>query len=59
MNGAQTGDLSMSLIHAWELCGANSFEYVIEFQKPAAELASEPVKWMFRTYRETLCVNYS
>ncbi len=26
MNGAQVGDLFMSLIHTCQLCGANSFE---------------------------------
>jgi len=27
LNGAQVGDLFMSLIHTFQLCGANSFDY--------------------------------
>jgi len=54
MNGAQVGDLFMSLIHTCELCGANSFHFLTELQKHAAELAAEPGKWMPWLYRETL-----
>ena len=43
LNGAQVGDLFMSLIHTCQLCGANSFEYPIELQRHAAGLASHPV----------------
>jgi transposase len=46
LNGAQAGDLFMSLIHTCELCGANAFEYLTELQKHAAELACNPAKWM-------------
>lgn len=41
-NGAEVGDLSMSLIHTCELNGANSFDYLIELQKHAPELAKNP-----------------
>jgi transposase len=41
LNGADVGDLFMSLIHTCELCGANSFEYLAELQRHAAELASK------------------
>jgi hypothetical protein len=54
MNGAQAGDLFMSLIHTCELCGANSFDYLTELQKHAPELAAEPGKWMPWSYRKTL-----
>jgi transposase len=54
MNGAQAGDLFMSLIHCCELCGTNSFEYLTELQKHAAELAAEPDRWMPWSYRHTL-----
>jgi transposase len=54
MNGAQTGDLFMSLIHTCELCGVNSFGYLTELQKHAAAVASQPAQWMPWTYRETL-----
>ena len=36
LNGAQVGDLFMSLIHTCELCGANSFDYLTELQRHAA-----------------------
>jgi len=54
MNGAQVGDLFMSLIHTCQLCGANSFEYLIELERHAAELAAHPADWMPWNYRDTL-----
>jgi len=54
LNGAQAGDFFMSLIHTCQLCGANSFDYLIELQRHAPELASSPVEWMPWNYRETL-----
>ena len=41
-NGAEVGDLFMSLIHTCELNGVNPFEYVIALQKHAEELAKNP-----------------
>jgi transposase len=54
MNGAQAGDLFMSLIHTCELCSANSFQYLAELQEHAPEVAAAPGKWMPWSYRETL-----
>jgi transposase len=54
LNGAQVGDLFMSLIHTCQLCGANSFDYLIELQRHARELASNPDEWMPWNYRQTL-----
>jgi len=54
LNGAQAGDLFMSLIHTCQLCGANSFDYLIELQRHAQELEAKPAEWMPWTYRETL-----
>jgi transposase len=54
LNGAQAGDLFMSLIHSCELCGANAFDYLTELQKHAAELACKPARWMPWNYREAL-----
>ncbi len=54
LNGAQVGDLFMSLIHTCQLCGVNSFEYLIELQRHAQELAIRPVEWMPWSYRKTL-----
>jgi transposase len=54
LNGAQVGDLFMSLIHTCQLCGANSFDYLTELQRHAQELATSPAEWMPWNYRETL-----
>ncbi|HKE21663.1 MAG TPA: IS66 family transposase [Bryobacteraceae bacterium] len=54
LNGAQVGDLFMSLIHTCQLCGANSFDYLVELQRHARELAANPAEWMPWNYRETL-----
>jgi transposase len=39
LNGAQVGDLYMSLIHSCELNGANPFDYLTELQLHAEDLA--------------------
>jgi len=54
LNGAQVGDLFMSLIHTCQLCGANSFDYLTELQRHAHEVATKPAEWMPWNYRETL-----
>jgi len=54
LNGAQVGDLFMSLIHTCQLCGANSFDYLAELQRHARELAATPAEWMPWNYRQTL-----
>jgi transposase len=54
LNGAQVGDLFMSLIHTCQLCGTNSFDYLVELQRHARELAARPTEWMPWNYRETL-----
>jgi transposase len=54
MNGAQVGDLFMTLIHTCQLCGANSFDYLTELQRHVQKLAAEPAAWMPWNYREAL-----
>jgi transposase len=54
LNGAQVGDLFMSLIQTCQLCGINSFDYLIELQRHAQELAANPAEWMPWNYRETI-----
>ena len=54
LHGAEVGDLFMSLIHTCKLCDANSFDYLIELQRHAQELAACPAQWMPWNYRETL-----
>jgi transposase len=54
LHGAQVGDLFMSLIHTCQLCGVNSFDYLVELQRHARELTARPTDWMPWNYRETL-----
>jgi transposase len=54
LNGAQVGDLFMSLIHTCQLSGVNSFDYLTELQRHARDLAVSPAEWMPWNYRETL-----
>ncbi len=44
----------MSLIHTTELAGANPFDYLVELQKHADEVKSDPQQWMPWSYRATL-----
>lgn len=53
-NGAKVGDLFMSLIHTCELNGANAFDYLIELQKHAEEVAENPSAWMPWNCQEVL-----
>jgi predicted nucleic acid-binding Zn-ribbon protein len=57
LNGAQVGDLFMSLIYTCQLCGMNSFDYLVELQRHAKELVARPAEWMPWNYRETLARN--
>jgi len=59
LNGAQVGDLFMSLIHTCQLCGVTSFDYLVELQRHAKELAACPAEWMPWNYRETLAQSVS
>jgi hypothetical protein len=53
-NGAQMGDLYMSLIHTCELNGANPFDYLTELQRHAAQVNQAAAEWMPWNYRERL-----
>lgn len=54
LNGADVGDLYMSLIHTCELNEANPFDYLAELQRHTEELAAKPAEWMPWNYREAL-----
>jgi hypothetical protein len=54
VNGAEVGDLFMSLIHTCELNGANPLDYLTQLQRHAAELSAHPAEWLPWNYRETL-----
>ena len=51
LNGAEVGDLYMSLIHTCELNGANAFDYLTELQRHTEDLAAKPADWMPWNYR--------
>jgi len=53
-NGAQVGDLFMSLIHTCELEGVNAFEYLVALQRHADAVKQTPGAWLPWTYRDTL-----
>ena len=53
-NGAEVGDLFMSLIHTCELNGVNSFDYLTELLRHTEELKQNPSEWMPWNYRATL-----
>jgi transposase len=53
-NGAQVGDLFMSLIHTCRLSDANPFDYLTELQRNRRELFRNPAEWMPWNYRNTL-----
>jgi len=53
-NGADVGDLYMSLIYTCELNAVNAFDYLNELERHAGEVASHPQQWMPWNYRSTL-----
>jgi len=46
LNGAQVGDLFMSLIHTCELSRVNPFDYLTELQRYSVALTRNPSEWM-------------
>jgi transposase len=54
LHGAHVGDLFMSLIHTCQLNNVDPFDYLIELQRHAADLAARPAKWMPWNYRDEL-----
>ena len=51
MNGAQVGDLFMSLIHTCELNKVNPFDYLTELLRHPAQFTIRPEEWMPWNYR--------
>ena len=54
MNGAEVGDLFMTLIHTCGLNRVNPLDYLTELQRHAAELRADPAAWMPWNYQEQL-----
>ncbi|MCH7921058.1 MAG: transposase, partial [Planctomycetes bacterium] len=53
-NGAEMGDMFMSLIHTCELNKVNPFEYLTALQKHAGAVAVSPGDWLPWNYQEAL-----
>ena len=53
-NGAEVGDLFMSLIYTCELNQADPFDYLTQLQHHSDELAADPELWMPWNYRAAL-----
>ncbi|MFH0915691.1 MAG: IS66 family transposase [bacterium] len=53
-NGADVGDIFMSLIATAKLAEANPFDYLNELQRHAEEVRANPSDWMPWNYRVTL-----
>ena len=51
--GAQVGDMFMSLIHTCELNKVNAFDYLTQLQKNAAAVVLSPGNWMPWNYQQT------
>lgn len=58
LNGAQVGDLFMSLVHTCELNGADPFDYLYVLQRQKLEkLQERPQDWMPWNYKTTVSTN--
>src|SRR5712691_5763518 len=53
-NGAQVGDLFMTLVHTCELNGIEAFDYLIALQRHLDALKVAPGAWLPWTYRDTI-----
>ena len=53
-NGAQVGDIFMSLIHTAELNGIGAFHYLVALQRHHEAVARAPSAWLPWTYQATL-----
>jgi len=53
LNGAQIGDLFMSLIFTCRFCGVAPFDYLLALRQHAKHLAADPAAWMPWNYKAT------
>jgi transposase len=59
LNGADVGDLYMSLIHTCELNDVNPFDYLTELQRHSEELAAKTADWIPWNYLVALKESFS
>jgi transposase len=52
-NGADVGDMFMSLIQTCNMAHENPFDYLVALQKNACEVAENPAKWLPWNFRQS------
>lgn len=57
MNGAEIGDMYMSLIHTCVYNDVNPFDYLIALQRHSSEVFKHPEQWMPWNYLKTITRN--
>jgi len=57
VNGAEVGDIYMSLIHTCQLCNVNPFEYLQALQAHAQQVKADAARWLPWNYREQLALS--
>lgn len=58
-NGAQVGDLFMSLVHTCRLNDENPFDYLLALARHPRQVADRPSDWLPWTYRTALAADTS
>jgi transposase len=53
-NGAETGDMFMSLIQTCNMAKENAFEYLVALQKNASAVAANPGRWLPWNFRKSM-----
>ena len=54
LNGAEVGDIYMSLIHTCRLCDVNPFDYLNALQHHAQDVVRRAARWLPWNYRQQL-----
>ncbi len=52
-NGANVGDIFMSIIQTCKLCNVNAFEYLLHLQKHSQSIKQNPHQWLPWNYKQT------
>ncbi len=57
VNGAELGDIYMSIIHTCQLCNVNAFDYLQALQIHAGKVQTDAARWLPWNYREQLALS--
>jgi len=57
VNGAELGDVYMSIIHTCQLCNVNAFDYLQALQIHAEKVQTDAARWLPWNYREQLALS--